>query len=116
VKEMLEDVIEKIEKALGDYSLLMETDCPEWALSLKEAEGKVIEAIERIEAGGINERLEKPWGEFCLWDCNAQCKNDDDAEKYARYKGATGHKIIAFMAFAAGYLTAKKEAERETGN
>jgi hypothetical protein len=111
--DVLKNIIDNIDEVLGDYAPIAETSCPEWALSLKEAQGKVIEAIERIEVGGINDRLEKLWREFCLWDCNAKCASDDDAEKYARYKGARDHKIISFMAFVAARSVADFEEEKE---
>jgi hypothetical protein len=110
MKEMLENVLEKIEEALGEYAPVTETFCPEWTLPLKEAEGKVIEAIEKLDLDVGTARLEKLWQEFLAWDNGVNDTNDDETERYAKYKGATGYQAIAFMAFVEGRSIAKRES------
>jgi hypothetical protein len=100
---MLNTVLKEIEEALGEYAPATEDNCPEWALSLKEAEIKIIEAIEELDLGVENVQLKKLWQEFNAWDSGANCGvNDDEAERYARHKGAHDHQAIAFMAFVEG--------------
>jgi hypothetical protein len=111
MKEKLNNVLEEIEAVLGDYAPVIETNCPAWALSLKEAEGKIIEAIEKTDFGDENARLERLWQEFISWDNNngTNGANDDEAERYAKCKGAVGYQTIAFMAFVAGCSRTEKE-------
>jgi hypothetical protein len=114
VKETLEEVLEKINEALGEYAPVTETHWPEWALSLKEAQGKIIEEIEEIDIGGDSAQLEKLWQEFISWD-NGESGTDGSAERYAKYKGAGDYKTIAFMAFVKGRSISEK-VQDETGN
>jgi hypothetical protein len=102
MKETLEEILAEIEEALGEWAPVTETYCPEWALSLKEAQGKVIEAIEKLDLGAGTARLQKLWQEFTAWDNGVNDENDDEVERYAKHKGATGYQAIAFMAFVKG--------------
>jgi hypothetical protein len=111
MKETLENVLEKIEEALGEWAAVTETYCPEWALSLKDAQGKVIEAIDKLDLNAGTAQLEKLWQEFLAWDNGVNTTNDDEVERYAKHKDATDYQTIAFMAFVEGRSITKDEPE-----
>ncbi|MDR2020656.1 MAG: hypothetical protein LBQ14_07840 [Treponema sp.] len=65
------------------------------------------------DISGEKAPLKKLWEEFFQWDNGAKGTNDDEAERYAKHKGAVDYQIIAFMAFVEGRACGLKEAENE---
>jgi hypothetical protein len=112
VKKILNNVLGEIEVVLGKYAPAIETDCPAWALSLKEAEVNIIDAIEKIDFGEKNEQLDKLWQEFILWENGENGSNDDEAERYAEYKGASNYQVAAFRAYVEGRAETQVKEDR----
>jgi hypothetical protein len=115
MKKVLEDIMESVEEALGEWAPVSEVYCPEWAQALKDAQGKIIEAVQKLENTPENKSLERLWSDFIAWDAG-QGKGgaDDEAERFAKYKGAVDYQTIAFMAFVEGRN--EKKAEQNENN